>query len=112
MNPDTQPKKEWIKPTRANLYHGDKLVGVVSNIAVEDMFQWSGNIELTAEAKAFQAMFDYYNDEANQREPEEPDESDFPFDESLLDDWFIEDENGRREISYPVVRDGEVFWRD
>jgi hypothetical protein len=69
---------------------------------------------LTDEAKTtFKEMFDYYNDEANQREPEEPDESDFPFDESLLDDWFLEDVNGRREISYPVVTEkNEIFWRD
>jgi hypothetical protein len=114
MDAKSQTKDtEWITPTRASLYHGDKLIGIITNITVEDMFQWSGDIELTSAASACQPMFDYFNDEKNQREPEEPDESPCPFDESLLDDWFIEDENGKREVSFPVVTpEGEVFWRD
>ncbi len=113
MNVPSQTNQEWIKPSRANLYQGEKLIGIITNITVEDMFNWSGDIELTSTASAYQAMFDYFNDEANQREPEEPDEEPLPFDESLLDDWLIDDENGRREVSYPVVTpEGEVFWRD
>src|SRR5438046_854020 len=114
MNEKSQPdNKEWIAPTRANLYHGDKLIGVIKNIAVEDMSNWSGDIELAGAVGAYQVMFDYFNDENHQREPEEPDEEPLPFDESLLDDWFIEDENGKREVSFPAVTpEGEVFWRD
>lgn len=109
-----QTEKKWIRPTKANLYHKDRLVGVIRDITVEDMFQWSGFVELTPDAARFQEMFEYFNDEKNQREPEEPDESDLPFDETLLDDWFLEDENGRREISYPVIdlSNNEIFWRD
>lgn len=71
---------------------------------------------MTAAAARFQPLFDYLNDEAREREPDEPDEPDedeLPFDEGLMDDWFVEDENGRREIMYPAVTpQGEVFWRD
>lgn len=114
MNVHSQAgNKEWIKPTSANLYHGEILIGVITNITVEDMFNWSGDIELTSAAATYQPMFDHFNDEANQREPEEPDEEPLPFNESFLDDWFLEDVNGRREVSYPVVTpEGEVFWRD
>lgn len=101
------------KPSFARLYQREKLVGLISNISPEDMFQWSGNIELTDYAATFTPMFDYLNDQSREREPDEPDDDELPFDESFMDDWFIEDENGRREISYPIVTEnGEVFWRD
>ena len=113
MNSEIQSKKEWIKPVRALLYHGHELVGTITNISSEDMFQWSGDIELTSAASAYKPMFDYFNDESREREPEEPDDGILPFDETLMDDWHIEDDNGRREILSPVVTDhGEVFWRD
>ncbi|MBX3150422.1 hypothetical protein KF728_09760 [Candidatus Obscuribacterales bacterium] len=96
----------------ASLYHRDRLIGHVTNITPEDMFQWSGYIELSSAANDYQVMFDYFNDESREREPEEPDESPLPFDESMLDAWYIEDEDGRREISFPVISAGEVFWRD
>jgi hypothetical protein len=82
--------KDWISLKHANLYHGDKLVGVITNITVEDMFFWSGDIELTDAAGGCQVMFDYFNDEERQREPEEPDEEPLPI----------------------VGPEGEVFWRD
>jgi hypothetical protein len=105
--------KNWIKPTKGHIYHRQTLVGTVTNICVEDMFWWSGDIELTPEARNYQVMFDYLNAEERQREPEEPDESELPFDESLMDDWSLEDENGRREIMFPrVTEEGLAIWRD
>lgn len=113
MNSERQNEKTWIKPVSALLYHGQELIGNIRNITPEDMFQWSGSIELTNAAVNYKVMFDYFNDESREREPEEPDEDELPFDETLMDDWFIEDENGRRKVSHPVVTDeGEVFWRD
>lgn len=100
------------KSKNASLYHRDRLVGHVTNITPEDMFQWSGYIELTPTANDYQVMFDYFNDESREREPEEQDEDPLPFDEAMLDAWYIEDEDGRREISFPVVSEGEVFWRE
>ncbi len=113
MTGESQSQSEWVKPVKAHLYHGQDLVGIITNIAAEDMFQWSGNIELMGSASVYKPMFDYFNNESRQREPDEPDEEDLPFDESLMNNWFIEDENGRRAVSYPVVSvEGEVFWRD
>jgi len=105
-------EKPWIKPTFAKIFHRDALVGTITNITVEDMFQWSGDIELTDAAQKFQVMYDYFNDEDRREDPNTADDP-LPFDEAFLDDWFIEDENGKREIGFPVVSDeGEVFWRD
>ena len=108
-----ESETKWKAPAQARLFHVQELVGVITDISVEDMFQWSGHIELTVAASIYQPMFDYFNDETREREPEEPDEDEYPFEVCLMEDWFIEDENGRREVSFPVVTsDGEVFWRD
>lgn len=111
-DPQADPE-EWTKPTEANLYHRDVLIGIISNIAVMDIYNWMGYIELTPAAQAFSDMFEYFGSEEQERETETPDEDKLPFDESLLDNWSIEDENGRREISFPVVFNGnEVYWRN
>lgn len=99
-------KKQRIRPTLAKLYHRDQLIGIITDIAVMDMFQWAGHIELTPAAEQFAEMFAYYDSE--ERDPVNK-----PFDESLIHDWSIEDDNGRRKILWPIIRNGnEIYWRD
>lgn len=108
----TTGKTDFTKPTCAKLFHREEVVGTITNIEVMDMFNWTGDIELTPAAAAFSEMFAYYDDE-KARDPESPNDDELPFPEELLDHWFIEDENGKRSISWPVIRNGnEVYWRD
>jgi hypothetical protein len=48
-------------------------------------------------------MLAYFNDEAREREPEEPDESELSFDESLLDDCFLRMKTAGAMFMYPGV---------
>ena len=91
------------------LYHGATLIGTITNYTVEDLFQWSGEIELTLEGVEYQHVFDSLADDEAMMEG-----SDLPFDESYLEGWYIEDDAGEKtEIAAPTVNaDGEVFWRD
>lgn len=92
------------------LYHKDRLIGTVTNITPEDTFDMSGDIELSPIAEEYKAMFAYLTDEDSLNSGAEP-----PFEESYLDDWFLEDEHGvRKEIGCPGIyyEDREVLWRE
>ena len=65
---------------------------------------------LTDQAKAYDDLFKYWTDENT------PDEEDPPFPEKMLNNWFIEDEDGeKKEIGLPGVFDRnnrkEILWR-
>jgi hypothetical protein len=45
MTDSQQAEKEWVHPTTAKLFHKGKLIGVIRDIVVEDMFQWSGHLD-------------------------------------------------------------------
>ncbi len=95
--------------TSAKLYHNNVLIGTISNVAPEDMFEMSGDIELTAEGTPYRKIFSFLTDEEAMTSGCE-----LPFDESYLDHWSIEDENGHRtEIMTPgVYENGEIIWRE
>lgn len=48
-----------IEVTTVKLYHKDKLIGTISNVAPEDTFEMSGDIELTPEADLYRPVFVY-----------------------------------------------------
>jgi hypothetical protein len=87
------------------LYHGSKLIGLITNAGREDMGWMSGNIELTPEAEKYRDAFNFMTDEDRT--------SPWPGDEAVFDNWFIEYEDGiRRETIFPAIHyDGEVTWR-
>lgn len=91
------------------LFHNNDYIGVDTNIAPEDMFEFSGDIQLTKKAEEYKELFDYLNDENNAYE----DGTEIPFPQSYLENWSLVDESGSKtEIAYPVVCGGEVFWHD
>ncbi len=91
------------------LFHNSTLIGEVKN-ACPNGFEMHGIIELTDQAKAYDDLFKYWTDENT------PDEEDPPFPEKMLNNWFIEDEDGeKKEIGLPGVFDRnnrkEILWR-
>jgi hypothetical protein len=90
------------------LFHGPVLIGTISNITPEDMFEMSGDIQLTPEFERYKPIFSFLlsNDGLT-------DGSDPPFEESYFDNWLLEDESGKQQpIDIPSIEDGEVMWRD
>lgn len=90
------------------LFHGDVLIGVVSNIAPEDNYEMSGDIALTSAFDQYKKVFEYLlaNDGQTDGSPQ-------PFDDSFYDGWCLVDENGaRRIIAIPAIENGEVIWHD
>jgi hypothetical protein len=111
---ESQPdEKPWIHPTRSMLYHEGVLVGIITDIHVEDMFHWSGRVEFVGNARTkYTPMWDYFIAVA-EAYPEHPAEDEpYPFPESFMDNWELEDINGRREILFPHFEEEELFWRD
>ncbi|MDP3506479.1 MAG: hypothetical protein Q8T09_00685 [Candidatus Melainabacteria bacterium] len=93
--------------SKLKLFHNNDCIGVVTNIAPEDIFEFSGDIRLTKKAQEYKEVFDYLSDENNACE----DGIEIPFPQSCLENWSLVDESGSKtEIAYPVVCDGEVFW--
>lgn len=97
-----------IEPTKVSLklFHRTTLIGTISELSYETPW-YSGTIALTPEAEPYKELFAYMMEEEEQTE-------DPPFDESILDDWFIEDEaDGERfEAGCPnIAEDGEIWWR-
>jgi len=96
--------------TALKLYHKDKLIGTISNVAPEDTFEMSGDIELTPLADQYKPVFAYLTNEESLTSGVAP-----PFDKEYFDDWFLEDElGGKKEIACPGIyyHDKEIFWRD
>jgi hypothetical protein len=96
--------------TTLKLYHKNNLIGTISNVAPEDTFEMSGDIELTSLSEQYRPMFTYLTDEDALKSG-----ADLPFDEEYLGDWFLEDDLGeRKEIACPGIyyEDNEVFWRE
>jgi hypothetical protein len=88
------------------LYHRAILIGTIIELFYETPW-YSGTIVLTPDAEPYKEFFAFMLDE--EKQSEEP-----PFDESIFDDWFIEDEaDGERfEAGCPDISDdGEIYWR-
>lgn len=95
--------------TTLKLYQKVTFVGTITNIASEDTFDMSGDIELSNQAEKYTAMFAYLTDEEAMQSGAE-----LPFDPALLDDWYLEDEHGiKTEIPCPGIylEDKEIHWR-
>ncbi|CAN5683455.1 hypothetical protein BH10CYA1_BH10CYA1_03330 [soil metagenome] len=62
-------------------------------------------MELTVAAAPFKPVFEFFcSEEANETDP--------PFADQLLENWFIEDEDGKREeIGMPEIKGKDIFWR-
>lgn len=95
--------------TMLKLYHGEKLIGTISNVTVEDQFNMSGDIELTSAADAYKPVFSYLTDEDALTSG-----APLPFDKSYLDHWSLEENDIRREIGCPGIyyEEGEVLWNE
>lgn len=90
------------------LYHGNVLIGMISNITPEDLFERSGDIALTSEFEKYKHVFEYLfaNDGQTDGSPQ-------PFDDSYFENWFLEDADGKRVLIYiPSIENGEIMWRD
>ncbi len=88
------------------LYHGTKLIGIISNVTQEDMFEMSGNIELTTEFEEYKPIFSFLlsNDGLT-------DGSD-PYEDAVYENWSLEDQAGKRQpIGIPAIENGEIIWR-
>lgn len=92
-----------------NLYHGNTLIGTVANIATEDDEEWNGIITFTPEGESYRNVFEFLCNDANDPGAE------LPFEESYLDDWFIEREPGMmQEIAIPNINydECEIVWQE
>ena len=89
-----------------NLFHGADLIGIINN-EMSDELAMIGDIELTAKAADYKEVFAFFNN------PEKRMSVDPPFSEHALNDWFIEDADGKRsDIAAPAVNEkGEIWWR-
>ncbi|CAN5458460.1 hypothetical protein BH11CYA1_BH11CYA1_00370 [soil metagenome] len=94
-----------------NLYHGNTLIGTIASIATDDEIEWNGIITFTPEGEGYRHVFDYLGNEANDVGS---DGNVLPFEETFLDDWFIEDEPGMmQEIAIPTINydEFEIVWQ-
>lgn len=92
------------------LYHGNTLIGIITDVAPEDSFLWNGTIAITAEGESYRHVFAYLEDEGFMSN-----EPDLPFEETYLENWFIEKEPGvLKEITIPAIYldDKEIIWHD
>lgn len=88
------------------LFHKDKLIGTIEN-PIPDELAHVGDITLTPNAVGYEELFAFFNDD-EKRWSVEP-----PFKQELLDDWIVEDEQGKRtEVDVPVInQSGGIWWR-
>lgn len=89
------------------LYHGTKLIGILSNITPEDMFLMSADIEVTPEFEEYKPIFEFLlsNDGLT-------DGSD-PYEDAVYENWSLEDQDGKRQaIGIPAIENGEIMWRE
>ena len=90
-----------------NLYHGNTLIGTIASIATDDEVEWNGIITFTPEGEAYRHVFDYLANESN-------DGAELPFEETYLDDWFLEEEPGMlQEVAIPTINydECEIVWQ-
>ncbi|MCW3098219.1 MAG: hypothetical protein JWL77_3837 [Chthonomonadaceae bacterium] len=87
------------------LYHKELLLGEITDVGTDQPWMM-GSIQFTPQAATYQDFFAFMTDESNAME--EP-----PFSEDLLENWFIEDELGKKqEIEFPAVHeDNTIEWR-
>jgi len=87
------------------LYHNNVLIGEITAVET-DMFWLSGIIHFTPEAATYEDFFAFITDEDNALE-------ELPFASEMLENWFVEDENGKmRAIEIPAVHDDNTIdWR-
>ena len=91
-----------------NLYHGNTLIGTIASIATDDEIEWNGIITFTPEGESYRHVFDFLAKE------DSSDGSELPFEETYLDDWFLEDEPGMmQEIAIPTINydEFEISWQ-
>lgn len=88
------------------LFHGDDLIGTITN-ETPDELAMVGDIQLTAKAAQFKEVFAFFND-AEKRMTEDP-----PFADHLLENWSVEDADGKRSwIAAPAINEkNEIWWR-
>lgn len=89
------------------LFHGQTLVGTVSNVAPEDNYEMAGDIELTDDGKKYEPVFAFLlsNDGLT-------DGSD-PYEDAVYENWLLEDQDGKRQpIGIPAIENGEIIWRE
>lgn len=91
--------------TELKLLHADRLVGIIRNVFAEGL-EYGGDVELTSTGENYLEMFNFMTDEENFG-------MDPPVDESMIDDWYIEEPDGKREkIGVPAVHEGkEIYFR-
>jgi hypothetical protein len=93
-----------------NLYHGNILIGTIASIATEDDEEYNGIITFTPEGETYRHVFEFLaNDDPSNAGAE------LPFEETYLDDWFIEKEEGTmQEIAIPTIDfdECEVVWQE
>lgn len=106
MSQGFRPMQQFSGTEVRKLYHGDKLIGVIRNLDM-DWPNMIGSIELTQEAEPYKPAWEYFIEQGGV-----VDDVPFPVPDGLLDDWFVEDENGNRsETDLPAVYpDGEIWW--
>lgn len=91
------------------LYHNSTLIGTITD-ACANGFDMHGIINLLPSAEQYKPIFEYFQNQ-ERPQPEEP-----PFEEHLLENWFIENEQNRRqEIGLPGIFDLDnrkhIMWR-
>ncbi|MFA7338461.1 MAG: hypothetical protein WC028_16865 [Candidatus Obscuribacterales bacterium] len=93
-----------------NLYHGNILIGTIASIATEDDEEYNGIITFTPEGETYRHVFEFLAND----DPSNPG-AELPFEETYLDDWFIEKEEGTmQEIAIPTINfdECEVVWQE
>ncbi len=89
------------------LYHGNVLVGTVSNTAPEDNYEMAGDIELTPDGKKYEPVFAFLLSNDGLTDGRDP------FEDSVYENWSLEDESGKRQsICIPAIENGEIIWRE
>jgi hypothetical protein len=107
MSDAVRPKLTYTGKVPLKLYHGDKLIGTVTDL--DSDYPWyGGKIQLTDAAKEFAHIWEFFTSEGG-REKEPP----FEIADEVYENWSIVDEKGLRVAIFdlPAVHsDGEVWW--
>ena len=89
-----------------SLFHENILIGRIQNaVADGSALATVGDIELTEEAANYKELLEFFLDD-DKRSFEDP-----PFSNELMENWFIEDEQGHREpIDVPLINENNEIW--